>query len=188
LRNCGPQGLFTKRVIGPITEREREIMGIFKGVEEATYNEGGIYFLDGTYLVKVDTVKVIETRKKDDAFIVEHTILWSDNSQRKKGTSVTWMTMKKFDSFLGNVKHFCSVASDTPIDEVTEEGIEMIVSDENPLSGTVLFVQATTVKTREGNDFTKVVYRHITPKQVELLAGMGIEVPDDNPINEEEAA
>lgn len=163
-------------------------MGMFKGVEGAKFNEGGVWFMDGTYLVKVDVVKTGETRKNVGFFVVEHTILWSDNSQRKKGTSVSWMATQDKDAFLGNVKHFCSVASDTPMDEVTEEGIEMIVSEENPMSGVVLFVTATTVKTREGNDFTKVIYRHITPKHVELLASLGIEVPDDNPINLDEAA
>jgi hypothetical protein len=164
-------------------------VGLFRGVEEAKFNEGGIWFLDGNYLVKVDVVKVGETRKKVDFFVVEHTICWSDNPQRKKGTQCSWMATADKDAFLGNVKHFCSVASETPMDEVTEEGIEMIVSEENPLAGTILRVQATTIKTKAGGDFTKVIYKHINEADIELLKSLGVEIPEDNPVNlDDEAA
>lgn len=131
-------------------------MGRFGGVGDAKYNEGGVYFQPGRYLVRVDVVKTGESRKKVEFFVVECTILYSENPELKKGGSVSWMVMSDWDTYLGNIKHFVSVAQEVEMDEVDEEGVEMCVSDENPLAGTFLVAVAANVKTKKDADFTKV--------------------------------
>lgn len=134
-------------------------MGRFAGIKQAQYNEGGIYFLPGLYLVHVDRVKTGTTRKGIDFFVVESTIVESDNGERKPGSACAWMVTLDKDAALGNIKHFCSIATGCKLEEVDEAGVEMIVSDENPLRGTFLRVQAVTILTKEKKEFTKVTWR-----------------------------
>ena len=133
-------------------------MGRFGGIKDAKVSLGGVYFLPGNYLVRVDSVKTGSTRKNDNFFVVETTILESDNPERKKGSSVSWMTLESFDSYLGHIKHFVSVAQQCEEDEVDEAGVEMVVSDENPCRDIVLVVKANNVPTRAGGVFTKVQF------------------------------
>jgi hypothetical protein len=139
-------------------------MGRFGGIKDAKMSLGGVYFLPGNYLVRVDAVKTGETRKKDEFFVVECTVLFSDNPERKKGSSVSWMTLNSFDSYLGHIKHFISVAQELEPDEVDEAGVEMVVSDDNPCMGIILRVQAVNVLTRAKTDFTKVTFRWPEPE------------------------
>lgn len=140
-------------------------MGLFTGIKDAKYSEGGIYFLPGNYLVRVDKAKVGKTRKDVPFFVTETTILESDNPERKRGSSCSWMCMGDKDAFLGNVKNFCAIATEIDDADVDEAGVELIVSEDNPLGGTILRVQATNIKTREGKDFTKVIWKMSTPEE-----------------------
>lgn len=140
-------------------------MGRFNGISSAKFNEGGIYFLKGNYLIRVDKVKVGTTRMGIEFFVVECTILESDNPERKPKSSVSWLCMSDKDLYLANINHFCSIACDIPSEEVDEAGVELVVSEENPLAGTILRVQATDIKTRAGKDFTKVVWKQPTVQE-----------------------
>jgi len=133
-------------------------MGKYAGVGGAKFNEGGVFFEPGNYLVRVDAVKEGQTRKKQGFFVVETTILESDNPERKRGSGCSWMSLEEWDNHLGNVNHFVSVAQQCEPEEVDEEGVEMVISDENPCAGVVLKVKATNVPTRAGGTFTKVKF------------------------------
>jgi hypothetical protein len=141
-------------------------MGMFAGIKESKTQEGGVYFLPGLYVVRIDKVKVGETRKEEQFFVVETTILESDNPERRPGSSCSWMTLDRFDGFLGSVKSFVAVATDSDPDEVDEAGVEMLVSNANPLMGTILRVEALNIKTRSQRDFTKVTFKPATPEQL----------------------
>src|SRR5437660_12484512 len=108
-------------------------MGSFSGIERAQISAGGIYFLAGTYRVRIREVKSIKSRKNDDLFIVETDIVESNNPERKVGTSCSWVCNLKHDAALGNIKAFVVAAAQCPEEQVTEGEIELIVSNDNPL-------------------------------------------------------
>ena len=138
-------------------------MGNFSGVGNARSSKGGVYFLPGNYLTRIEKVSQGTSRNNIDFLVVEAEILESDNPERKPGTVCSWLLMADKDAFLGNVNHFASAAFGIDESEVDEAGCEMMCGEENPVRGTLLRVQATNIKTRAGKDFTKLVWRASTP-------------------------
>lgn len=144
-------------------------MGRFSGVDKASWNPGGVYFEPGQFLVRIDAVKCIESRKKEEMTIVETTILESDCAKLKRGTSCAWINMASWDTYLGNLKHFASVAGECEMDEVDEAALEMMVSEDNPYGGTLLCVKAFTVPKKNGDPFTKCVFSWPEPADFERI-------------------
>lgn len=133
-------------------------MGLFSGIKDAKVSRGGVYLEPGVYTARVEACKSGVTRKGAGFFVVEMTVLESNNPKFTKGSSVSWMVVLDKEPSLGNIKHFAAIATNTPEDEIDEAGIELIVSAENPLRGTILEISATNIKTKAGGDFTKVVF------------------------------
>jgi len=132
-------------------------MGIFDKINEADYFEGGKYFTPGLYKVAVLRVKQGKTRKGRPFFVVETKIQESSNlKEHPIDTDASWMVMLDQDAALGNVKHFISVASDTPINQVQAADAEDACSESNPLAGIELRAMAVNIKTRADKDFTKM--------------------------------
>lgn len=132
-------------------------MGLFSGIDKASYSENGVFFLPGNFVVEVLKCKSGTTRKKVDFFLAEVRILQSSNPERPVGSKVTWFVSIVPDtSALGNIKNFIAVASDIDEKEVDDAGAEMVVSDAQPLNGTLLRASAVNLKTRADRDFTKV--------------------------------
>lgn len=132
-------------------------MGIFDGIGGAQYFESGVYIRPGLYKAVVQKVKQFTTRKKVPAFVVELEVLESSNQKdHPLGTTMSWMVMLNQDAALGNVKHFISVASDTPMDDVTSKDAEDACGEGNPLEGVELRIMAVNIKTKADKDFTKV--------------------------------
>lgn len=135
---------------------------MFDGIEDAKVGQGGVYFLPGRYKVEVDKVFTMQSRKREDLFIAETTILESDNAERKPGTKCSWIVNFKHDAALGNIKGFIAACNGIdPADEaavnaeVTEDVCEFAVDEkENPLAGSKLDLTAVQKKTRAGGDFT----------------------------------
>jgi hypothetical protein len=162
-------------------------MGMFTGVKEAKYSEGGAFFDDGDFLVRIDKVKVGKNRKKKGFFVVETTILEADpTSTYKKGDFCSWMVMEEWETFLGNVKHFCAIATEIEMSEVDEAGIELVVSEENPVGGTLLRNHSQILKREGKSDFTKVVWKPATPEDLKKWAAQLPVVPE-NPIPQKDA-
>ena len=137
-------------------------MGIFDGIEQAEFFEGGKYVAPGLYLAEIIKVKQALTRKKRPFYVVEMRVLESSNlTEHPIGTSFSWMSMLDQDAALGNIKHFVSVASETPIKEVKVADAEDSCSEENPLAGVKVRVSAVNIKTKKSgykDDFTKVTF------------------------------
>ena len=139
-------------------------MGLFDGIGNASMSAGGVYFLVGLYRVEIERVLTKRSRKGADLFIVETTILESNNSDRPEGISCSWIVNRSNDAALGNIKKFLAATQgldpadpdneDQINEEVTADVVEFAVSDENPLEGIVLDLEATNIKTRAGGDFT----------------------------------
>ena len=134
-------------------------MGIFDGIENAEHFAGGKYIQPGLYLAEVVKVKQAMTRNKRPFYVVELKVLESSNlKDHPLGTNMSWMVMLDQDAALGNIKHFVSVASETPVKEVQASDAEDSCSEENPLQGVKLRAMAVNIKTRADKDFTKVTF------------------------------
>ena len=136
-------------------------MGIFQGIRDARMTAGGVYFLPGEYIVLVQKVFLQESRKREVLFIAECLIQASSNPERREGQRCSWVVKMSQDAAMGNIKRFlaacCGIEPSMEAvvnEEITEELAEVAVSDGNPLAGTIVGLQATNIKTREGNDFT----------------------------------
>ncbi len=131
-------------------------MGNYDGIGKAQVFEGGVYFQPGLFLVRVDVVKESKTRKGREFFVVECTILDSNHPELVAGKTVAQLIMLDQDAALSNIKQFAMVAGECSAEEVDGKSIQMMISQENPLQGTVLGVEATNVLTREKKDFTRI--------------------------------
>ena len=137
-------------------------MGVFDKIGGATYFEGGKYLMPGLHLIEVLKVKQGQTRQHRPYFVVECKIVESTNQKEHPiGTDASWMVMLDQDAAMGNIKHFVSVASQTPIDDVQAADAEDACSEANPLAGIRLRAIAVNIKTKKSgykDDFTKVKF------------------------------
>lgn len=129
-------------------------MGLFSGIENAQIGGNATYFLEGKYRVRVDKAKVFQNRKGDFLFVAEMTILESTNPKRLPGTTASHVINKRHEAFLGDVKGFISAVNNCDPAEVTEEIVELVISDENPLGGLEVMLTCTEKTTKAGNPFT----------------------------------
>jgi hypothetical protein len=136
-------------------------MGLFDGISEARVGGQNVYFLAGLYKIEVVKCFAMKSRKKEDLFIVECSILESTNDKRPAGTKASWVVNLKHDAALGNIKGFVAAANgidphdeETVNNEIAEKEVEYVVSDDNPLNGSILNLNCTDIETKAGNPFT----------------------------------
>jgi hypothetical protein len=157
-------------------------MGIFDGIENAEHFAGGKYIQPGLYLAEIIKVKQSKTRKSRPFYVVEMKVLESSNlKDHPLQTNMSWMVMMDQDAALGNIKHFVSVASETPIKEVQVADAEDSCSEENPLQGVKLRVMAVNIKTRADKDFTKCTFLPESMSAGEAAATHAKEVASGEP-------
>jgi hypothetical protein len=146
-------------------------MGKFTGMKDAKVGQGGVYFLEGKYRVKVAKVFMLGSRKSGDLFTVEAVILASTNPQRPVGLKGTWQVKMGQDMSLPNIKGFlaaCNGANpgndkevldcftDKAGNDVSEETAEMAVGDDNPLAGVEVDLTVVMITTKgKGLPFSK---------------------------------
>lgn len=146
-------------------------MGIFDGIGSAQYFEGGKYIQPGLYLVEIQKVKQSFTRQKRPFFVVEMKVLETSNPKdHPVSTDMSWMVMLDQDAALGNIKHFISVASETPINEVQAVDAEEACSEGNPMAGLRLKASAVNILTKAKKDFTKVKFMPAETDNDEAMA------------------
>jgi hypothetical protein len=153
-------------------------MGIFSKVNEAESTRGGYYFAEGKYRVRLQRVFKKTTRKGIEMLIVETEILTSTNPERPVGTKPSVCYGDDKDATAGNIKGFLGVAFATSQcasgvamtaaeaekeflsgdEDAVEQRCHAATGDENPLAGIEIDVEAFPIKTRAGNDFTKIVW------------------------------
>ena len=144
-------------------------MGLFNGIKDAKINKGGVYLLPGDgggtarYRLKVKLLRVMKTRKKEDQFISEFTVVESTNAKRPAGTDVSWLAnLTKHEAALGNIKGLLAALFNCTEDEVDETGADRAVEEEgeyaNPCEGMEVVCEATEITTRAGKPFTKCVW------------------------------
>ena len=145
-------------------------MGRFKGLAGVKTNQGGLYFLEGDYLVELDEVKMIETRKKQDCWVVSAKVLESTNPQRAPGCKPSQVIVLREDileTCMGNIKAFAAavLGIENPdayvpedgksVDEFWDSTLESMVADDQPLKGVKIKLNVTQIKTKSDKDFSK---------------------------------
>jgi hypothetical protein len=130
-----------------------------KAVSEAERS----YFLPGKYRVQID---VVHTHKKlvgGHLFLVETTVLESNNPEIEKGEQRNWAqpfdmvaAMPRIKCFVGAAHGYCPKRNLDGINKfVTKEICDKAVSPENPLKGVVIDLECYNKKSqRTGKDFT----------------------------------
>jgi hypothetical protein len=131
---------------------------MFAGIEGARTSEGGVYFRPGAYEARVIAVKALKDRKGIGTFVVETELLASSNDKLPVGTMCSWVVKLDKEPALGNIKAFIAAAMKCAAKDVTAQAVEMVISEGNPLRDVVLKVSAQDIKTKAGNDFTKVTW------------------------------
>lgn len=153
-------------------------MSVFGKIAKAQVSLGGNYLQPGIYLLYVDVLKLVETRKGDDLYIAEFDILESNNPQQPAGSHASWASNLKYDASPGNVKAFLVGLTGVKEDEVDEEGVAASVSSENPYHGFLIRAEGFNIKTQaQKKDFTKFAWETVPPelqaKAEELRAKAG---------------
>lgn len=119
------------------------------------------YLLPGQYTVRIDKVKDVDGFEGDLFFVIEMEILKSSNEDVEVGKLFSQVI--KYNQSMGpvNVKRFILCANgldpDDPDndDEVGEDEVELVLSDEQPLTGVEMELQCDVIETKKGTDFTK---------------------------------
>jgi hypothetical protein len=137
-------------------------MGLFSGVENEKPSEGGVYFEPGQYVWRIDACKQGKNRHGIGFAVVEGTILKSTNPERPPGMKCSWMQMKGKEGWLGRVRGFAMEASGADLEEVDEAAVEAIFSDENPLDGVIVNVDAFTTETKAKAKITGVKFARMS--------------------------
>lgn len=146
-------------------------MGVFGGIKEAKFSEGGVYVKAGVYKLRITACKQIVTRKKQDAFVAEFLILESSNPERPVGSSMSWMVIAQPDTpWLGNIKQFLMTVLDAKEEDIDEAACEFVCSAENPFKDREVRLSATDIKTKKNADFTKCKYLPLSMSAAEAAA------------------
>ena len=137
-------------------------MGLFDGIENVQVTQRNEYLKAGQYLLEIQAIKMGESSRTGEGFFLsEFKIIESSNAELPPGAPVTWMTMKRFESFLKGIKAFIAAAAGCTIDEVTQAICDAAVSEDQPLAGVRVSAFAKDIKTKKGGDFTKVMFSSV---------------------------
>lgn len=141
-------------------------MGIFDGIEhvaaEGTSNRR--YFEDGKYVVTIDLVHLYERRLGGGKlFIVETTVIESDNPNIKAGEQRNWVqsfalpsALPRIKSFIGAALGFCPKRQLKEINtHVTSAVCEHAVKPDNPLRGKNLKLTCVAKTSQAGKAFVQ---------------------------------
>lgn len=159
-------------------------MGRFSNLAHIKTNQGGLYFLPGNYVVDLEAVKFMRSRKGVEMFIIETCVVESDVAERGPGSRPSQVIAIKEEilaTCMGNIKHFAATVlgiegdpdayvpdDGTSVEDFWDEALEYIISAYNPLKGMRLRLNCTNIKTREGRDFTKHLWGPVVAQPGEL--------------------
>tara|TARA_Y100000590_G_scaffold371691_1_gene434235 strand:- start:25 stop:468 length:444 start_codon:yes stop_codon:yes gene_type:complete len=141
-------------------------MSLFDQIVKAPVYGSGNYFEDGQYRLKLEEVKMVDSQRKQGTkyLIVACRIEETTAANLSAGDSVTWRVDMTQPSGPSNCKQFVVAVGESMYegfteDHVNNEFLESIISENSEAKGVLVDAEAITIKTRAGNDFTKVVWR-----------------------------
>lgn len=139
---------------------------VFAGIDDVDPNgQRNPYLEEGSYVLEVESCRILDSRDKRTYYLVELKVIESDNDSRPADMMVTWMTDLDKDMGPVNVKRF--IAAVNGIDpnspqaksEITEEICEFSISDDQPLKGMQVFCEVVKVETRQKTEFSEHRWR-----------------------------
>jgi hypothetical protein len=151
-------------------------LGLFKDIKGKKGTEGGSYFTEGIYLVRIERCKEGKTRGENGTpfFAGECRILESNSEEKKVGSSASvFISYAKYpdlaladtaDFMNAGMKAWCiqNGVPEEEREEVDEKTADAITGEDNILVGTIMKIEAYNKKTREKKDFTKFKYPETT--------------------------
>jgi hypothetical protein len=149
---------------------------MFDGIQQAKVATQTNYIKQGTYVCKIDRVKQLQTRKNEDAVAIELTVCAVVDNNNGAGHSpaeeVTDFKKRSNDYFLGEMKQFVSKALKCDEADITAQHCQRICSPDQPLSGLLIYVKATTRTSDKGSVYTVVRYGdRVEPAQLYGMIG-----------------
>lgn len=140
------------------------IRGMFGGIEDAKADQGNIPLLrPGSYLLSVDQLRSFKSKKPpfNAFFLAEFDVLGaSGDDASPEGTKAAWLVNMIHSPALGVIKAFTLAAvPGITEEEITEDAMEEMLSESQPLHGLQVRANAEVVKTKADRDFTKVTFQ-----------------------------
>lgn len=133
----------------------------------------------------INKVELDSTRKGKVGLFIRKTVIHivdpafpnGQGPAHSVGEDITHAYWREQDTFLGNVKGFLSGTLGQDATTVGEEEIMSVISDDQPLGGTVVEVKGRDILTKKGEPFTVITYvREVPP--AELLAALSPEAAE----------
>ncbi len=131
-------------------------MSLYDRIADSQPTQGGVYFLPGNYIAQLDVMKMIRTRNDDDMFVSEWDILESSNEDRSAGSHCSFLqnfSGNQKEVAPGNVKACIAAASGVDLDEIDSDGVEVALSEKNPLRGRLVRVEVVASTSKKGREY-----------------------------------
>lgn len=137
--------------------------GLFGGIKDAKVGGDSDWERPGSYITRIDRVRLDKTRKGETGFYIEKTVLHvledTEGRPHRVGEAITHALWVKHDSFLGNVKSFLAGVLEMNAADIVEDDVLLVIADDQPLAGTVIETSNRTIRTLADNPFTKISYK-----------------------------
>lgn len=163
-------------------------MGLFSKVGSAEVSFGGKYFHhDSQFIVRVEKVRQIKSRKNQQLVFIECTVCDRDGAAKKddmnpEGSRASQcINFTEHDAAPGNMKAFVAAANGLDpsikeqLDSVPEKEWEplcdLAISEEQPCKGIYVGLETVLVKTRAGGPFTKHFWTPMDQEQAATAYG-----------------
>jgi hypothetical protein len=129
----------------------------FDGIENAQTNQKLPNVVPGRYTFKVDSIKMVKSRKGVTYLCLESTVAKRLSEQgNEAGSKCSLLMNTSLDNFLSNAKNLFGAVKGVPETKVTKQMADALVSEDNPGAGALVDVEASNITTRAGKPFTLV--------------------------------
>jgi len=133
----------------------------FEGINDALPSLGGNYIKIGEHVFRVIALKVIKSQNDGKMkFVAE--LKAERSTVHRVGEVVSWVTDLSLKVGLSNTKHFVAALIGCDFSDVDDDVCAGVVIEDQPEAGNLIGCQATNIKTKAGNDFTKCLWSEAT--------------------------
>lgn len=148
--------------------------GLLGGVGNAPVSGAGRFFVPGTYHVTIKAIKLFQSQQKNATwyFCIESVVTDSTVEEFGPGDEVSQLIDLTQKSALGNIRQFVEALLGCDLSKVenAEQQVLGLAGPDQPARGIAVRVTAIPTKTREGKDFTKVVWAALEDNAPALTA------------------
>lgn len=131
----------------------------FSGIEKVGTYKNSPFITPGQYELTIRSLVLIDSKKKrgQQFFVAEFDVGGCTNGEFEPGALVSWLVdMDHGETSLSNCKAFAAAVLDCEEEQIDEGTMLKLVGPEQPATGVRLKANAFNIKTKSGNDFTKV--------------------------------